>query len=346
MTSICVASWTCSNIGSDPFLHQCNLQLLRSLWGVYTSLNAHAQEIPHIFDGIQVGTDGRPCMVTHERHSPSGNGCIHEPYEDGSNHAGIQHDLRLAPRKVAKLGPGFYPCHVQRSGCRQWTPNLSDDLLILQSKPWRLDHPTCPIGIHRHPCTDRDVSGKLFLCHLHWNFFSSVNTTWDHCSRVQRWWVRHQATRAWRCLWVSTDPRMADMVGFLQLGDHFRLFWPTLADEVSQWSQLQSVSLPRSCHADVFAGLHDLALHSSHVVDQIWRGRCWSQWCGNILLGARQLSGQRHMSWQWSVCFARLGARQWPDLYEVATVMASWTLFWIPFRLSFIGTVHCSGGVV
>ncbi len=36
-----------------PYFHQCSPQLLRSLWGVYTLPNVHAQEIAHIFD-----TDG------------------------------------------------------------------------------------------------------------------------------------------------------------------------------------------------------------------------------------------------------------------------------------------------
>ncbi len=47
------------------------------------------------------------------------------------------------------------------------------------------------------------------------------------------------------------------------------------------------------------------------------------------MLGARQLSGEHLLSWQWSVCSARLGAHQWPDCKEVVTVVASW--FWIPF---------------
>ncbi len=64
-------------------------------------------------------------------------------------------------------------------------------------------------------------------------------------------------------------------------------FWATLADGVSQWPRLQSMSLGGAYHIlDVLAGLHDLALQSSHVVDQIWHSRCWSQCCSNALLGA------------------------------------------------------------
>ena len=67
---------------------------------------------------------------------------------------------------------------------------------------------------------------------------------------------------------------MADMVEFLQVGDDSGLFCPTLGDGVSlgQWSRLQSVSQAGTCHGDVLAGLHDLALQPSHVVDQIWHG--------------------------------------------------------------------------
>ncbi len=32
-----------------------------------------------------------------------------------------------------------------------------------------MDHPTCPLGVHRHPYTARDIPGKLFLCHLPWS---------------------------------------------------------------------------------------------------------------------------------------------------------------------------------
>ncbi len=45
---------------------------------------------------------------------------------------------------------------------------------------------------------------------------------------------------------------------------------------------------------------------------------------------------------------SRHGACQWPDLYEVATVVVSWTLWlWIPIRWSFIGTdcVHWGSGL-
>ena len=44
------------------------------------------------------------------------------------------------------------------------------------------------------------------------------------------------------------------MAGFLRLGDDFGLFWPTLADGVSQWSRLQFVSLAGTCKVDVLAG--------------------------------------------------------------------------------------------
>ncbi len=56
-------------------------------------------------------------MVTRERRSPSGIGCIHEQHEDGDYHPGTEHDLLFAPGKVTQMGPGFYPCnglqHVQ-----------------------------------------------------------------------------------------------------------------------------------------------------------------------------------------------------------------------------------------
>ena len=81
-----------------------------------------------------------------------------------------------------------------------------------------LGPPHCPLGIYRHPRTARDISSKLFLCHLPWS--------------------------------TETSSR---------------------------------------------------------------------QWWGNALLGARQLSGERQMLWQWSVRSARLRACQWPDFYEVVT---------------------------
>ncbi len=64
---------------------------------------------------------------------------------------------------------------------------------------------------------------------------------------------------------------MADMVGFLQLGDDFGLFWPTLANGVSHYGLSCKLCrwLEPSCHADVLASLHDLAQQSSHVVDEI-----------------------------------------------------------------------------
>ncbi len=47
-------------VTSDLLLWNGRPHMLRSLWEVYTSLNAHAQEIAHICDWIQVGTNGRP----------------------------------------------------------------------------------------------------------------------------------------------------------------------------------------------------------------------------------------------------------------------------------------------
>ncbi len=165
----------------------------------------------------------------------------------------------------------------------------------------------------------------------HLNFFSSLKATWVHRCRVQRWWVRHQATRAY----VSGSaliPRMADMVGFLLLGDDFGLFWPSLADGAGmfQRSRLQAVSLAGTCRADVLAILHDLALQSSHVVDHIWHDRCWTQWYGNTLLGAVQL-WTPNVPGNFSVRSVRLGACQWPDIWQ------SWHRGHCDFRFHFRG---------
>ncbi len=86
------------------------------------------------------------------------------------------------------------------------------------------------------------------------------------------------------------------------------------------------------CHADVLAGLHDLALQMSHVVDQIWHGRCWSQWCGNALLGTQQLSGERQMSWQWSW----LGSRDSHGIKDIVILDS----FLLPFYWDWVCTVE------
>ena len=259
-----------------PFFHQCSPQLLRC--GGFTVAKCACSGNPTHF-WWDSSRDWRQATVTRERHSPSGNGCIHEPHEDGRYHVGTQHDLRLAPEKVTQLGPGFHPCNGQRSGCRQWTPNLSDYPLILQPKPWRVDHPTCPLGVHSHLCTVHDISGKLFLCpetsSYHWR---QPETIAAESSAYAYGTKRHTHDDVSESALI---PRMADMVRFFQLGGDFRLFWPTLANSVSQWSWLQSVSLAGTCHADMLAGLHNLAMQSSNVINQIWYGRCWSQWCGH-----------------------------------------------------------------
>ncbi len=167
----------------------------------------------------------------------------YEPREDGRYHAGTHHDLRLAPGKVTQLGPGFHPCNGQRSGLPSMNMHQIWVMIHWYCSPnhgtWTT--PTCLLSVHRHPCTTRDVSGKLFLCHLPWGTetdFLSLKATWDHRCRVQRWRVRHQVTWVWGCLWVSTDPTYGR---YGQIPSALRQFWTvlaTLADGVSQWSQL------------------------------------------------------------------------------------------------------------
>ena len=224
---------------------------------------------------LDSGRDWRQGMVASERHSSSGNGCRYEPHEDGCYHAGTQHDLRLTPWKVTQLGPGFHPGNRQCSGCRQWTPNLSNDPLMLQQKPWRLDHPTCPLGIHRQPCTTHESLVNTFSPSAlkHWNFFSSPKATWYHNCRVQRWQVRHQATWAWRCLWVSTDSKYGHYGRrFLQLRDDFGRFlgdtgrWCVPVASAAVYVAGRSLShtrcvswFARSCTAVITRGRPDLA---------------------------------------------------------------------------------------
>ncbi len=182
-------------------------------------------------------------------------------------------------------------------------------------------------------------SGKLCLCHLPWSTETS-SRHWrqpETITRVQRWRASTapgDTSLTSRCLWVSTDPT-CDRYG--RIPSARRRFRTILATGVSQWSRLQCVSLAGTCHADVLADSHDIALQSSHVVDQ---------GSGMVVAGASDAVRTTVEWWTPNVLAmtmrsARLGACQWPDLYELATVVApcTWTLwFWIPFRWSCIGT--------
>ena len=67
----------------------------------------------------------------------------------------------------------------------------------------------------------------------HRNFVLSLKATWDlHRCRVQHWWVWHQATQAWRCLWVSTDltswPTWLDSFSSETISDCYGRHWPVV----------------------------------------------------------------------------------------------------------------------
>ncbi len=153
---------------------------------------------------------------------------------------------------------------------------------MLQPKPWRLDHPTCPLGIHRQPCTAHEslVNSFSAICPEHAEALKLLLVTEGNlrpsCITAEPS-ADNYGTKRHEPDDVSWSAGMAIMVGFLQFRDDFGLFWLTLADGVSQWPRLQSMSLAGTHHVDVISGLHDLVLQSSHVVDQIWHSRCWSQ---------------------------------------------------------------------
>ncbi len=72
---------------SRPVFQQCIPQLLRSLWGLHV-VECACLGNPTLFR-CDSGQDWRQAMVTRQRRSPSGNGFIHKPHEDGRYHTVI-----------------------------------------------------------------------------------------------------------------------------------------------------------------------------------------------------------------------------------------------------------------
>ncbi len=138
------------------------------------SPNVYAQEIPYIFNGIQVGIDARPWR---ERRSPSGNGCIHEPHWGRALSCWNTARPPTHSREGNTTGPRI--SSLWRTGFR--LPSMNTD-----SEPWSADVAAQTMALELPPPVNLAYTGirvplvtspvNSFLCHLPW----STETTSRH----------------------------------------------------------------------------------------------------------------------------------------------------------------------